>query len=124
MTTNSNSKNLGKIIKQQRAMIALTLQQLSEMSDVSSSHLGRIEKGERLPSARILRKIANPLGFQEEALLVYAGYLSPSSASEGNREQQLGALDPYVARVLSLEPVGLQRVVLTILTISKSIARK
>jgi len=124
MTTNSNSKNLGKIIKQQRAMIALTLQQLSEMSDVSSSHLGRIERGERLPSARILRKIAKPLGFQEEALLVYAGYLSPSSASEGNRKQQLGALDPYVARVLSLEPVGLQRVVLTILTISKSIARK
>jgi len=118
--------NIGKVIKQQRAMSGLTLRQLSEMSGVSSSHLGRIERGDRFPSAHILKKIAQPLGFQEEALLVYAEYLSPPSASEGNSHSQdiLGGLDPYVAKVLSQEPVELQRMVVAILTILKSLARK
>jgi hypothetical protein len=66
------------------------------------------------------------LGFQEEALLVYAGYLSHPSASEEDSQPQdiLGGLDPYVARVLSQESVELQRMVVAILTILKSIARK
>jgi transcriptional regulator with XRE-family HTH domain len=116
--------NIGTVIKQQRVMSELTLRQLSDKSGVSPSHLGRIERGERLPSAHTLRKIAKPLGFQEEALLVYAGYLSPRSASEGNSQLQdiLGGLDPYVARVLSQEPVELQRMVVAILTILKSVA--
>ena len=58
----SNS-DLGKIIKQQRIKVPLTLQELAAESGVSSSHLGRIERSERFPSARILRKIAKPLGF-------------------------------------------------------------
>ncbi len=90
--------NIGKVIKQQRAMSGLTLRQLSEMSGVSSSHLGRIERGERFPSAHILKRIAKPLGFQEQALLIYTGYLSTPSASERNSQPQdiLGGLDPYV----------------------------
>ena len=78
--------NIGKVIKQQRAMSGLTLRQLSEMSGVSSSHLGRIERGERFPSAHI------------QALLIYTGYLSTPSASERNSQPQdiLGGLDPYV----------------------------
>ena len=117
----SNSKNLGRIIKQQRVVIPMTLRELSAASGVSLSHLSRIEGGERFPSAHILQKIAKPLGFQEEALLVYAGYLSPQSPSV---ESDIGKLDPYVARVLSQEPVELQRMVVAILTILKSIARK
>jgi len=118
--------NIGKVIKQQRVMIPMTLRQLSDKSGVSLSHLGRIERGERFPSAHILHKIAQPLGFQEEALLIDAGYLSTPSASERNSHSQdiLGGLDPYVARVLSQEPVKLQRTVVAILTILKSIAQK
>ena len=116
--------DIGRVIKQQRVMSGLTLRQLSEMSGVSSSHLGRIERGERFPSARILKKIAQPLGLQEEALLVYADYLSPQSATAGDSETQIGKLDPYVARVLSEEPVEVQRAVIAILNILKSIARK
>jgi len=114
---------IGRIIKQQRVMSELTLQQLSDKSGVSPSHIGRIERGERFPSAHILKSLAQPLGFGEEALLIYAGYLSPRSASEGNQDI-LGGLDPYVARVLSQESVELQRMVVAILTILKSIARK
>jgi len=63
-----NSEDLARILRQQRVMMSLTLQQLSEMSGVSSSHLGRIERGERFPSAHILRKIAKPLGLAEGEL--------------------------------------------------------
>ncbi len=117
--------NIGEVIKQQRVMKGLTLQQLSDKSGVSLSHLARVEGGKRFPSARILRKVAQPLDFQEEALLVYADYLSPSSASEENSQLQdiCGGLDPYVAKVLSEEPVEIQRTVIGILTILKSIAR-
>ncbi|MCK5434021.1 MAG: helix-turn-helix transcriptional regulator, partial [Dehalococcoidales bacterium] len=96
----NNQGNLGEIIRQQRVTLPLTLQQLSAMSRVSASHLGRIEKGQRFPSAPILQKIARPLGFDEDELFTLAGYLSPQSASiaEKDPEYSSGRLDPYVAR--------------------------
>ena len=100
----------------------LTLGKLSAESGVSPSHLGRIEKGERFPSAHTLRKIAKPLGFREGELFTYADYL-PSQSSrmvESSSERQL---DPYVAKLLSQEPVEIQRTVVAILTILKSMAR-
>jgi len=122
---NKNQENLGKIIRQQRVTLPLTLQQLSAMSKVSASHLGRIEKGQRFPSAPILRKIAKPLGFDEDELFTLAGYLSPQSPSiaEKDPEYSSGRLDPFVARILAQEPVEVQHAVLGILTILKSIAK-
>lgn len=73
--------DLGQMIKQQRILIPMTLEELSAVSGVSSSHLGRIERGERFPSARILRKIAKPLGFEESELLTHAGFLSPGAST-------------------------------------------
>ncbi len=96
--------NLGEVIRRQRAMMALTLAELAERSGISASHLGRIERGERFPSARTLRRIARPLGFDE------------SLPEDG------GQLDPYVATVLSQEPVSVQHAVVGIVTILKSIA--
>jgi len=81
MSRDSRSE-LGETIRQNRVMRGLTLQALSKMSGVSSSHLGRIERGERFPSARILRKIAKPLGLGEGNLFISAGYLSPQPAVE------------------------------------------
>ena len=118
-----NRNDLGEMLKLRRVMIPLTLQELATMSGVSPSHLGRIEKGERSPSARILRRIAKPLGFGDAELLTQAGYLSPQpSPVEG--ETHLGKLDPYVAMVLSQEPVEIQRAVVAILTVIKSVARR
>jgi transcriptional regulator with XRE-family HTH domain len=96
--------NLGEVIRRQRAMMALTLAELAERSGVSASHLGRIERGERFPSARTLRRIARPLGFDE------------TLPEDG------GQLDPYVATVLSQEPVSIQHAVVGIVTILKGIA--
>lgn len=116
---------LGEIIKQQRVMMSLTLQDLAGKAGVSSSHLGRIERGERFPSAHVLRKIAKPLGFEENELFALAGYLSPRTPSLGEEGLPYGGgrLDPYVARVLSQEPVDVQRAIVGILTILKSMAK-
>jgi len=108
--TVDNRNGLGKILKVQRVMIPLTLQELAAKSGVSTSYLSRIERGERCPSAR------------EEQLFSFAGYLSPEASTEveppsGKR------LDPYVDAVLSQEPVDVQRTVIAILSIFKSIAK-
>ena len=125
MTNNNNGKYLGRILKQRRVMIPLTLRGLATISGMSSSHLGRIERGGRFPSALILRKIAKPLGFEESELFSLAGYLSPqpSSPDEGSADYSGGRLDPYVGRILSQEPVEVQRTVIGILSILKSIAK-
>jgi len=121
----TNNKALGRIIKQQRLMIPLTLRQLAAISGISSSHLGRIERGERFPSASILRKLAKPLRFEESELFSLAGYLSPrpTGIGEENAGYRVGQLDPFVSKVLSQEPIEVQRTVIGILSILKSIAK-
>jgi transcriptional regulator with XRE-family HTH domain len=121
----SNS-DLGKIIKQQRIKVPLTLQELAAESGVSSSHLGRIERSERFPSARILRKIAKPLGFDEDDLFTLAGFLSPQTGDgveESGARYNARQLDPYVARMLAEESPEVQRAVIGILSLLKSVAR-
>jgi transcriptional regulator with XRE-family HTH domain len=115
--------NIGQIIKQQRQAANLTLNELAASSGVSPSHLGRIEKGERFPSAFILQRIAKPLGFNENEMFTMAGYLSPTLSGEDNQSAaKKDDLDPYVAKVLSQEPIEVQRAVINILTLLKSIA--
>ncbi len=125
MSNKNNNQDLGRILKQQRVMLPLTLRELAAISGVSSSHLGRIERGERFPSASILREIAKPLGFEESELFSLAGYLSSTSAgiAEGEVDYSGRQLDPYVSRMLSQEPIEVQRTVIGILSILKSIAK-
>jgi len=117
-----NNRELGKTIKLRRVMIPLTLRELSAKSGVSESHLARIERGERFPSARILRKMAKPLDINEHELLVLADYLSSQSL---NSAESFGArqLDPYVAAVLSQDPVEIQHTAVAVLSILKNIAK-
>ena len=124
MDTNNRS-TLGLLLKQQRLRAPLTLRELTDLSGVSSSHLGRIERGERFPSASILRKIARPLGFEEDELFTLAGYLSPTSPGvvEAHLAYSGRQLDPYVAKVLAEESVEVQRAVIGILSMLKSVSR-
>ena len=119
------TEKFGELIRQQRVIQSLTLQELSTKSGVSPSHLGRIERGERFPSGSILRKIASPLGFKEDELFTLAGYLSPQSAGVAERVPAYGhaSLDPYVARVLAQEPIDVQRAVIGILNILKGMSK-
>ncbi len=85
MNSNGNSINLGRMLKQQRLMIPLTLRKLAAITGISPSYLSRVEKGERFPSASILQKIAKPLGFGESELFSLAGYLSSLPWHRGKR---------------------------------------
>ena len=125
MTNDHNSQDLGMVIKLQRIFTGLTLRELSNRSGVSSSHLSRIEKGDRFPSGHILQRIAKPLGFTESELLASAGYLSlqPSTVTEVIAENNVKKLDPIVARILAQEPVEVQRTVVAVLTLIKSIIK-
>ena len=123
MASNNSDTNVGKMIKQQRLVRGLTLHELSTMSEVSASHLGRIERGERFPSARILRKIAKPLGLGESELFVFADYLPSQSSMAVESKMPTATLDPYVARLLSQESPEVQRTIIGILIILKSIAK-
>ena len=117
--------HLGRIIKQRRTAMGLTLRELATASGLSESHLGRIERGERPPSGYILRRIAKPLAFDEVELFTLAGFLSPIP-TEGAKEKSgetAPRLDPYVAEVLAEEPLEVQRSVIEILTILKSLAK-
>jgi transcriptional regulator with XRE-family HTH domain len=117
---------LGKLIKQRRVSIPLTLNELSINSGVSQSHIGRIERGERLPSARVLRKIAKPLGFKEEELFMLAGFLSSTSDDQNNSKysnHRNFTLDPLVANSLTQEPPEVQRAVIGILSLLKIVAK-
>lgn len=76
------NNKLGEAIKQRRKVKGLTLRELSSIAGLSPSHLGRIERGERFPSGRILRKLAEPLGFAETELLKLAGYMSRDDSDE------------------------------------------
>ncbi len=125
MEQKSESK-IGELIKQKRKSIPLTLNELSSTSGVSQSHIGRIERGERLPSARVLRKIAGPLGFKTEELFMIAGFLTASTSDQENSISNIYhnlAIDPFVANVLSHEPVEVQRALISILSLLKSIAQ-
>jgi transcriptional regulator with XRE-family HTH domain len=122
----SQTKNgIGEIIRRRRVSIPLTLCELSDNSGVSQSHIGRIERGERFPSAHVLRRIAKPLGFKEEGLFMLAGFLSEPA---GNKDNPLGndnhslAIDPIVASTLAHESAEVQRTVIGILSLLKIIA--
>ncbi len=115
-----NGKEIGQIIHQRRRMAKLTLQRLSSMSGVSPSHLARIERKERFPSARILRKIAKPLDFDENELFVLAGYLSTGDNRARDNYCPTG-LDPYVANVIAQEPFRVQRAIVDILGILRGL---
>ena len=117
--------HLGTIIKQQRTAMRLTLRELANASGVSKAHLARIERGERFPSAYILRTIAKPLAFDERELFTLAGFLSPIPTEEVKRKpgDTVLGLDPYVASVLAREPVVVQRAAIGVLSILRSLAR-
>jgi len=60
-------ERLGRELKTRRLLMDLTLKDLSAKSGVSTSHIGRIEQGKRIPGSRILAKLERALkGRQNE----------------------------------------------------------
>jgi len=76
-----DANKLGRTIRQRRISAPFSLNGLAKATGISTGHLSRIEKGQRNPSARVLHKLAEPLGFRESELFVLAGYLSSQDSS-------------------------------------------
>ncbi len=96
-----DAENLGSLIKRQRNRLGLTLPVLAAKSGVSATHLSRIEKAQRYPSVNVLRKIAEPLGLNEQELFNLAGYLPsehPVSPAQ-EKHRLLAELDKLLNRV-------------------------
>lgn len=120
-----NPAELGAILRQRRLEIPFTLQELADRSGISISHIGRIERGERHPSAKALLRLACHLQYGEDELFTLAGYLPATTESiSGINDGKAGRLDPHVARVLAREPVEVQRSVISLLAVVKNTARK
>ena len=116
--------NLAGIIKQRRIAVRLTIRELAAISGVSASHLARIERGQRFPSAHILRKIAGPLSINEGELFALAGFLSAPAGIEDTVGGMLPGLDPDVAQVLAEEAFAVQRAAVGVLNILKALAQQ
>ena len=54
-----------------------------------------------------------------------AGFLSPITTEDANKKSgdTVSRLDPYVAKVIAEEPIAIQRAVIGILSILKSMAK-
>jgi len=74
-----NYELLGKHIRKRRKEKNLTLEQLAEQLDVSTTFIGQIERGKGVPSLETLVKIANVLEISTDSLLF--GDLSAKSCN-------------------------------------------
>lgn len=66
---------IGEYIKKLRENKKLSINQLSNLSGISSAHISRIENGKRKPSPKMLKKIYPFLGVTYEELMQVAGYI-------------------------------------------------
>jgi len=55
------TKDIGKHLKELRVSKGLTLVELGKLSGVSCSHIGRIERGERIPGSDVVGKLEEAL---------------------------------------------------------------
>ena len=62
-------KNLGKNIRKERKRQLLTMERLAELSDITDNFLGKIERGEGMPSLQTIDKLACALGVSIDWLL-------------------------------------------------------
>ena len=73
---------LGELIRKQRQQAELTLRELAERTNVSNPYLSQIERGLHEPSVRVLKAIAGALNLSAESLLVQAGVLDGTDATD------------------------------------------
>ena len=100
MNEDKGSKTLPAKLRERRLAKGLKLGELASLTGISASHLGRIERGERFPSAFTLSKFAVPLDFTEEELFRLAGFMRQAPAETPARPARLPQEDS--AKVLAV----------------------
>ena len=81
------SKKLGNMIREARTQKGLTQAALAEQAGISSSEMGKIERGDKEPSQDALKKMAKVLGVTQKSLLEAA---SGSGTSSGRKTSSSG----------------------------------
>jgi transcriptional regulator with XRE-family HTH domain len=59
---------LGEIIRRQRELAELSIRQVAALAGISNPYLSQIERGLRVPSAAVLRAIADSLNVSADVL--------------------------------------------------------
>ncbi len=70
-------QEIGRLVRDLRISAGMTQFDLSEAIGVNNSYLSRIENGERRPSTKVMRKMAEVLDYPYDELVVASGLLSP-----------------------------------------------
>ena len=64
-----DSKNIGKKIREYRKKSNLTLEKFAELLDLSTTHIGNIERGSKTPTLETFIKIVNVLNVSSDVLI-------------------------------------------------------
>ena len=82
------TENFGEYLRTLRLEKRYSLREVEELSGVSNSYLGLIERGQRpIPGADILKKLAPVYDVPVRDLLVAAGYLKEEDISLSEEEE-------------------------------------
>ena len=73
---------LGRWMSAQRKLSDLSLRQLSELTEVSSTYLSQIERGLHEPSVRVIKSVADALGVDMETALSQMGIVKEDSEGD------------------------------------------
>jgi transcriptional regulator with XRE-family HTH domain len=91
---------LGALLRAQRLAAALSLRELSALTNVSNAYLSELERGLHEPSLRVLRAITSALGTPLASTLARAGVLGDGEEDRaaGLRETEAAILgDPELS---------------------------
>lgn len=84
---------LGEFIRMQRRLADLSLRGLGELADVSNAYLSQVERGLYMPSAHVLKAIADALDLSAETLYARAGLLDEQPKEGGPSVEEAIRLD-------------------------------
>lgn len=95
-----DNNTLGERVKKERKRLNLTQEQLGEVADVTSAYIGQIERNERTPSLKRLKKVAKQLGVSVDYLIVGAN--SSSNMNEDLRKELEGISENQKMLIIEL----------------------
>lgn len=111
------SKVIGDRIRIIRNDMGLSLEELAGRAEINPTHLGRIERGEKIPKLDSLEKIVNALGITFEELF---RYIQPATKYRENNNTTLSFL---INRLNTLNPAE-QKEILSLLEIVVKLIHK
>ncbi|MBN2238668.1 MAG: helix-turn-helix transcriptional regulator [Dehalococcoidales bacterium] len=87
--------NFGQFLKSLRARQHMSIRDVERKSGVSNPYIAQLEKGDRMPSPDILKKLAVAYNVTVRELLLRAGYLDEPEVT-ATEEERIDAAFQYV----------------------------